>query len=515
MREIEVRLPDRRVSGRWVGPESPILMDEWAPTLVFLHEGLGSVELWRGFPDALCARTGLRGFAYDRTGYGRSGGWPSPPGAHYMAIEADQVLPQVLDAVGIGVCVLVGHSDGGTIALNYAALQPPMLRGVVTLGAHAINEERAVASIRQAREAYVDGTLRARLERYHGDNVDEAFWLWNDAWLAPGFQPMDTARLPRVRVPVLALQGEHDEYGTVAQLTAIARGVSGRCDTRLLNGCGHGPHLQDEATTVEIVARFIATLWRRPTDEARRLAGLLALCLALWGTPGLAAAQSCDHAAERSALAAARARIGVMEEAGPALSAAVAAQPGCVDLAVAAFAVSGWEEGRRLTRVAGAPEALGPVNALLRRLDGLRAAVTPRSLPAQHASYAEALVRAAVAASQDEREEMQVYLAYATDLAAALAPARAAQLWPLTPDEAAGELWLEVDRFAEARTALDRVVAGPATARTWWWLGRVRERLGDGQGACVAYFQAEAGGLTGSRLTAVTEARRRLRCGGR
>ena len=260
--DVYLQLPDRRIRGRWIDPSSA-RQAVIAPALVFLHEGLGCVEMWRAFPDRLCARTGLRGFVFDRTGYGRSSGWPSDPGTRYMDVEADTVLPQVLDAAGIEACVLIGHSDGGTIALDFASAQPPLLRGVVAIGAHAISEPRTIASIGQAREAYLGSDLRERLARFHGDHVDAVFRLWTNAWLAPGFEPMDAAaRLPRVRVPVLALQGERDEYATLAQLRAIARGVSGRCETRVMPGCGHGPHLQDPDTMVEVTARFISTLWR-------------------------------------------------------------------------------------------------------------------------------------------------------------------------------------------------------------------------------------------------------------
>ena len=147
--DVDIQLRDRRLRGRWLGAQASAGGDPFAPVLVFLHEGLGCVELWRGFPEALCARVGLRGFAYDRTGYGKSDGWPRPPGTRYMEIEGDQILPEVLDAVGVGACLLIGHSDGGTVALNYASLQPPMLRGVVTIGAHAVNEDRTVSSIRR------------------------------------------------------------------------------------------------------------------------------------------------------------------------------------------------------------------------------------------------------------------------------------------------------------------------------------------------------------------------------
>ncbi len=230
-------------------------------TLVFLHEGLGCVEMWRDFPQSLCDATRCHGIVYDRTGYGRSSPWPADPGQRYMEIEADDVLPRLLASLAIEDCVLVGHSDGGTIALNYAASDPEPLRAVVTLAAHAVNEPVCVDSIRRAREAFAAGDLRQRLAKYHGDNVDGCFRLWSDAWLAPGFEPMDAdGRLPGVVVPVQAIQGEDDEYGSERQLGIIAGKVGGYCETRLVPDCGHAPHLQQPAYVLSEVARFVAPL---------------------------------------------------------------------------------------------------------------------------------------------------------------------------------------------------------------------------------------------------------------
>jgi pimeloyl-ACP methyl ester carboxylesterase len=178
-----------------------------------------------------------------------------------MEIEADEVLPRLLDKLGIDDCVLVGHSDGGTIALNYAAADPEPLRAVVTLAAHAITEPMSVEAIRQARQAFAAGDLRSKLQRYHGDNTDGAFHLWSDAWLAPGFQPMDAeGRLPRVVVPVQAIQGEDDEYGSELQLGIIAGKVGGYCETRLVPDSGHSPHLQQPAYVLSEITRFVAPL---------------------------------------------------------------------------------------------------------------------------------------------------------------------------------------------------------------------------------------------------------------
>lgn len=254
-----IDLRDRRLRVRRLSPAKDDGLER--TTLVFLHEGLGCIEMWRDFPQQLCDATRCRGIVYDRTSYGRSSPWPSDPGLRYMEIEADEVLPQLLTALAVDDCVLVGHSDGGTIALNYAARDPEPLRAVVTLAAHAINEPVCVAAIEKARQAFAAGDLRQRLAKYHGDNVDRAFRLWSDAWVAPGFEPMDAAgRLPGVQVPLQAIQGEDDEYGSELQLGIIAGKVGGYCETRLIPDCGHSPHLQQPAYVLSEAAHFIAPL---------------------------------------------------------------------------------------------------------------------------------------------------------------------------------------------------------------------------------------------------------------
>ena len=254
-----IDLGDRRLRVRRLTPGQGDGLER--TTLVFLHEGLGCIEMWRDFPQRLCDATRCSGLVYDRTGYGRSSPWPSDPGARYMEIEADEVLPRLLEVQGITDCVLVGHSDGGTIALNYAASDPEALRAVVTLAAHAINEPVCVDSIRRARETFASGDLRERLAKYHGDNVDGCFRLWSNAWLAPGFEPMDAnRRLPGVLVPVQAIQGEDDDYGSELQLGVIAGKVGGYCETRLVPDCGHAPHVQQPAYVLSEVVRFVAPL---------------------------------------------------------------------------------------------------------------------------------------------------------------------------------------------------------------------------------------------------------------
>ncbi len=254
-----IDLGERRLRVRRLAPGKHDGLER--TTLVFLHEGLGCSEMWRDFPQQLCDVLGCPGVVYDRTGYGQSSPWPSNPGQRYMEVEADDVLPRLLEALRVEDCVLVGHSDGGTIALNYAASDPEPLRAVVTLAAHAINEPICAQAIARAREAFATGDLRPRLHKYHGDNVDRAFWLWSDAWVSPGFEPMDAnKRLPGVLVPVQAIQGEDDEYGSELQLGIIAGKVGGYCETRLLPGCGHSPHLQQGKHVISEIARFVAPL---------------------------------------------------------------------------------------------------------------------------------------------------------------------------------------------------------------------------------------------------------------
>jgi pimeloyl-ACP methyl ester carboxylesterase len=515
--DVFLELSDRRLRARWHGTVTAAPAGVYAPTLVFLHEGLGCVELWRTFPAALCARTGLRGLSYDRTGYGRSSGWSSPPGLRYLEIEAQRILPRVLDAAGIQGCVIIGHGDGGTIALQFAASQPPLLRGLVTIGAQVISEPRTIASMRLAREAFERANFRSELARYHGDHVDALFSVWNDAWLAPDFQPMDAARrLPRVRVPVLALQGEHDEYATLAQLNAISGGVSGRCEARLLKDCGHAPQLQDETTLVEVIARFVESLWRGPLDPGLAArAGVLALAC-LVGSGAVATAQStvCAAAAAQAVLSGALQDLARADDGAAAerLRSGTVDPGGCDEIGVAALAMDGWVEARRLTRVAGAPDALSRMREVLTRLQTVRGSRPPTALTSQLAAYADAVLRAAVAAAQDERDEMQVYLAHARSVAESLRLARVERPWPLPIDLVDGELWLEVDRFAEAAAAFERLVEGRFAARASLGLGAARERLDDLSGACAAYRRAAAGGLAAAPAERARAAWARLKC---
>lgn len=237
-----------------------------APTLVLLHEGLGCVRMWRDFPERLAQATGCGVFVYSRAGYGGSDAIELPRPLDYMEHEAQHVLPEVLAAAGLDAPVLFGHSDGGSIALLYAshaARNPalPACRGLILEAPHVFCEEVSVQSIARARDAYEHGDLRARLQRHHQVNVDVAFWGWNRAWLDPGFRAWNIERsLPGVRVPVLLIQGEEDEYGTAAQLRAIERGTAAPVETHLLAACGHAPHREKPEQTLSLSADFVARL---------------------------------------------------------------------------------------------------------------------------------------------------------------------------------------------------------------------------------------------------------------
>jgi pimeloyl-ACP methyl ester carboxylesterase len=247
---------------RWLGrARSP---SHRQSLVVFLHEGLGSLAMWRDFPAELCEAADARGLVYSRPGYGRS----TPRAAHeawgvdFMHRQAHEVLPALLAALRIDGALqplwLFGHSDGGSIALLYAAKFIGALHGAIVLAPHIMVEDLSVASIARAREAYAATDLRARLARYH-DNPDSAFWGWNDIWLHPPFRQWSIEdEIASIRCPLLAVQGLDDEYGTMEQIRGIARRVP---QTQLLElaDCGHSPHRDQPAALIAAVTQFIHT----------------------------------------------------------------------------------------------------------------------------------------------------------------------------------------------------------------------------------------------------------------
>jgi pimeloyl-ACP methyl ester carboxylesterase len=227
------------------------------PTLVFLHEGLGSVAMWRDFPAKVAAATGCRTLVYSRYGYGESDLLAEPFGVRYMHDEALVALPELLDKLGIDKPVLVGHSDGGSIALIHAGGAGRAVAGLILMAPHVFVEDLSIASIAQAKVTFETTDLGQKLGKYHRDPA-KTFWGWNDIWLHPDFRAWNIEEcLPKIACPVLALQGEDDEYGTTAQVEAIRRQAKGEVEVLMLADCRHSPHKDQPQATLEAMAGFI------------------------------------------------------------------------------------------------------------------------------------------------------------------------------------------------------------------------------------------------------------------
>ena len=231
------------------------------PPLVFLHEGLGSAGLWRDFPDKVSRRLGARALVYSRFGYGQSDGLPGKRAPSFMHEEALDVLPRLLDQLGIEAPLLVGHSDGASIALIHAGASGRPVRGIAAMAPHVFVEPVCVESIARIRETYfAKPDLRNRLANYHA-RVDDAFLGWADAWLRPAFRDWSIEDLlGGITQPVLAIQGRDDEYGTLEQLDRIERGVKGPATRRVLDRCGHAPHRDQEAAVIDAIVEFAQTI---------------------------------------------------------------------------------------------------------------------------------------------------------------------------------------------------------------------------------------------------------------
>ena len=246
----------------WVGLDDPA-----APLLVVLHEGLGSVSMWRDFPDRLARACGMRALVYSRPAYGRSTPRAADErwGLDFMHRQAEEVLPALLDALGVrGRYALLGHSDGGSIALLHAAHAPQRVSACIVMAPHILVEEFGLVSIREARRAYEQGELRQRLARHH-DDVDSAFYGWNDIWLAPDFpQWQITSELKNIAAPVLAIQGEDDPYGTMAQIDGIAHCLPATQLVKLAR-CGHSPHRDQPEPVIHACQAFLAPLLHQET----------------------------------------------------------------------------------------------------------------------------------------------------------------------------------------------------------------------------------------------------------
>jgi pimeloyl-ACP methyl ester carboxylesterase len=229
------------------------------PTLVFLHEGLGSLAMWKDFPRRVVEAAACPALVYSRFGYGNSDGLLAPRDPLYMHREALEVLPALLDEFQIESPVLIGHSDGASISLIFGGSTRRPLAGIVVMAPHVMVEGITIRGIAAARNAYLKTNLRDKLGRHHAD-PDRAFRDWNDIWLRPDFRAWNIEEyLPLIRCRVLAIQGECDEYGTLEQINIIARRASG-VELLPLKDCGHAPHRDQPLTVIRAVSGFIESL---------------------------------------------------------------------------------------------------------------------------------------------------------------------------------------------------------------------------------------------------------------
>jgi pimeloyl-ACP methyl ester carboxylesterase len=227
-----------------------------SPTLVFLHEGLGSISQWRDFPARIVAGTGLPAIVYARYGHGQSEVLQPPHGVDFMHRDALESLPEFLRQLGIERPILIGHSDGASIALIYAGAGHP-LQGLVAMAPHVFVEDISVQGIAAAKRAFETTDLPQKLARHHRDPV-KTFYGWNDVWLAPEFRGWNIEGfLPAIKCPLLAIQGDDDEYGSMAQVDAIARQVSGPVEMLKLEHCGHSPHQDQPKIVAKAIVEFV------------------------------------------------------------------------------------------------------------------------------------------------------------------------------------------------------------------------------------------------------------------
>lgn len=227
------------------------------PTLVFLHDSLGCIQLWRDLPEKLTLATQCDAFLYDRQGYGQSAPFSIEHRKPTYLEEEAHILEEVLQKAGIQQAILFGHSDGGSIALVAAAEYPERIKGIITEGAHVFVEEITLTGIRTAVDAYQSTPLPQKLAKYHGDKTERVFRAWTDTWLSPGFRSWNIEKyLPRIQCPALIIQGENDEYGTEAQVDAIVEQTGGKAEKWMIPGIGHSPHKEAPELVLQGSADF-------------------------------------------------------------------------------------------------------------------------------------------------------------------------------------------------------------------------------------------------------------------
>jgi pimeloyl-ACP methyl ester carboxylesterase len=260
-----LNLPAMRLEYRMIGPRP-----DAAPTIVMLHEGLGSVGLWGSFPDDLASATGAGVFVYSRAGYGKSSAAKLPRSVDFMQEEALSTLPRLLAAIGFQRGILLGHSDGASIATIYTgSVQDHRVRGLALIAPHFFTEQMGLDQIRRTQDDFANGELRKKLERWHAD-VDGAFRSWSEPWLHPKFQHWDiTETLGYIRVPILIVQGKDDQYGTLKQLEVAREECFCPVETVVVTGARHSPHRDKPKETLVATAGFINRLFRDHREAER------------------------------------------------------------------------------------------------------------------------------------------------------------------------------------------------------------------------------------------------------
>jgi pimeloyl-ACP methyl ester carboxylesterase len=248
-----LKLNSRKIEIQWHGKNK-----KNRPTLIFLHEGLGCARMWKNFPEKLSRQTDCPALVFSRPGYGHSDPAPLPWKINFMHKQALCILPDIIKKTGIKTYILVGHSDGGSIGIIFSG--SPHAKGLkclITQAAHVFCEEKTLASICQAKIQYEHKNLKQGLEKYHGKNTENAFRGWNDAWLAPNFINWNIEKyLSHIDIPMLAIQGKNDQYGTIEQIRSIQKRVK-QVKTCLINDTSHSPHLEQPEIVLNIMAKFV------------------------------------------------------------------------------------------------------------------------------------------------------------------------------------------------------------------------------------------------------------------
>ena len=257
----EVVVAGKRLETLWIQPQGSRV-----PTLVMLHEGLGSISLWKDFPQQLAVRSGCGVLVYSRYGHGNSDKLLEKRPLDFMHHEGEVVLPELLEMMDIQQPVLVGHSDGGSIAIIFAGRYPDAVSGLILEAPHVFVEDLSIASITQAKSTYETTDFPRKLGRYHA-HVDATFWGWNDIWLDPVFRSWNIEEyLPAIACPVLCIQGEEDEYGTITQVEAI-KAKAPQTQIEVLPNCKHSPHRDQAEKTLKLMAEFVGRVIAKATGS--------------------------------------------------------------------------------------------------------------------------------------------------------------------------------------------------------------------------------------------------------